>query len=313
MAEAHEVRVERGKGIVGNADQGGWRQVTIIARERWDTLMRQVGASLDPSARRANLLVSGIDLETRAGGRCRLATQGCASAARPVPVSRWTRRRRGCGKRCGPTGAAASSPRCSPTARSPSGTRRAGPTQRTTLRESAAVRGESRASHRGGRGARLARRDDRTYREYLREEQRRQTGGIARRMQRDFHHGLLALLTAAFPLWVLVASAIALYHPPSFTWFSGPFITVGLGVIMLSMGMTLGVDDFRRIARQRRLVVPRRRAAVHRHAVARLEPRLPLRPADRVRRRPRAGVVLPWRHSVERDLPSWRRRTWRCR
>ena len=67
---------------------------------------------------------------------------------------------------------------------------------------------------------------------------------------------VLALLTAAFPLWVLVASAIALYHPPSFTWFSGPFITVGLGVIMLSMGMTLGVGDFRRIARQRPLVVP---------------------------------------------------------
>ena len=63
MAEAPEVRVEAGKGIVGNADQGGWRQVTIITQESWDALMRKVGASLDPAARRANLLVSGIDLE----------------------------------------------------------------------------------------------------------------------------------------------------------------------------------------------------------------------------------------------------------
>ena len=66
----------------------------------------------------------------------------------------------------------------------------------------------------------------------------------------------LAQLTAAFPFWVLVASAIALYHPPAFTWFSGTSITVGLGIIMLCMGMTLDVDDFRRIAKHRRLVVP---------------------------------------------------------
>src|ERR1700692_357468 len=45
-----------------------------------------------------------------------------------------------------------------------------------------AVRGESLASHRDGRGASVARRDDREYREYLREEQRRQRGCIARRM-----------------------------------------------------------------------------------------------------------------------------------
>ena len=56
-----------------------------------------------------------------------------------------------------------------------------------------AARGESLASHRDGRGAPLARRDDREYREYLREEQRRQRGCIARRMQPDFHHGLLSL------------------------------------------------------------------------------------------------------------------------
>src|SRR5688500_20114427 len=43
------------------------------------------------------------------------------------------------------------------------------------------------------RGARMARRDDREYREYLRKEQRSQRGCIARRMQPGFHHGLLAL------------------------------------------------------------------------------------------------------------------------
>ena len=38
----------------------------------------------------------------------------------------------------------------------------------------------------------MARRDDRAYREYVREEQRSQRGCIARRMQRDFHHGLVS-------------------------------------------------------------------------------------------------------------------------
>ena len=54
-----------------------------------------------------------------------------------------------------------------------------------------AARGESLASHRDGRGAPPARRDDREYREYLSEEQRSRRGCIARRMQPDFCHGLL--------------------------------------------------------------------------------------------------------------------------
>jgi BASS family bile acid:Na+ symporter len=67
---------------------------------------------------------------------------------------------------------------------------------------------------------------------------------------------LLAFLTEAFPFWVLICSALALARPALFTWFSGSLITLGLGIIMLSMGMTLGFKDFRRVGRQRSRVLP---------------------------------------------------------
>ena len=67
---------------------------------------------------------------------------------------------------------------------------------------------------------------------------------------------ILAALTNAFPLWVLLASGLALVWPGLFTWFSGPLIPIGLAVIMLSMGMTIGFEDFRRIGRQRGAVLP---------------------------------------------------------
>lgn len=56
-----------GRGIVDNANRGGRRQVTIISRERWAELMRDLGADLPPATRRANLMVSGIDLRDSCG------------------------------------------------------------------------------------------------------------------------------------------------------------------------------------------------------------------------------------------------------
>ena len=54
--------LEAGTGLIGNANRGGRRQVTIISRERWAELTQTLGVDLDPGARRANLMVSGIDL-----------------------------------------------------------------------------------------------------------------------------------------------------------------------------------------------------------------------------------------------------------
>ncbi|MBI4430307.1 MAG: bile acid:sodium symporter family protein [Candidatus Omnitrophica bacterium] len=65
---------------------------------------------------------------------------------------------------------------------------------------------------------------------------------------------LIKRLTDAFPLWVLAGALLALYHPPLFTWFSGPLIPAGLGMIMLGMGLTLSWQNFSEVIRKPRLV-----------------------------------------------------------
>jgi BASS family bile acid:Na+ symporter len=62
-------------------------------------------------------------------------------------------------------------------------------------------------------------------------------------------------LANLFPLWVLTCSGLALFYPQWFTWFSGRMIVWGLAVIMIGMGITLTVDDFRRVARLPRQVM----------------------------------------------------------
>ena len=81
MDSQDRAELEPGRGLVGNADRGGRRQVTVLASERWTELMNEVGASLEPQARRANLVVTGIALENTRGrvlriGSCRLRIGG---------------------------------------------------------------------------------------------------------------------------------------------------------------------------------------------------------------------------------------------
>lgn len=69
------------RGIAGNADQGGRRQVTIIEKEVWSRHMERLGGGLEPSTRRANLMISGVPLRDSRGrilriGECSIRIRG---------------------------------------------------------------------------------------------------------------------------------------------------------------------------------------------------------------------------------------------
>ena len=81
MDKTNSTSLIAGKGLIDNANQSGKRQVTLIEKEVWQRHMEKLGASVDPSARRANLMVSNISLVDSRGrvlqvGSCRLRIAG---------------------------------------------------------------------------------------------------------------------------------------------------------------------------------------------------------------------------------------------
>lgn len=81
MDSVSQATLRVGSGLLGNANQGGKRQVTILEREVWEQLMREVDGLLPASARRANLLISGLSLHRSRKrilriGRCRIRILG---------------------------------------------------------------------------------------------------------------------------------------------------------------------------------------------------------------------------------------------
>lgn len=81
MDAVSRAALRAGKGIVGNADQGGRRQVTLIDRGEWDEVTGALQDRVDPASRRANVLVSGVSLSGSRGrvlriGGCRLRING---------------------------------------------------------------------------------------------------------------------------------------------------------------------------------------------------------------------------------------------
>lgn len=81
MDAVDEAVLEAQRGMVGDANRGLTRQITMIEGESWSRVESKLGVTVDPSARRANLLVSGISLRESRGkiiqvGRCRIRIQG---------------------------------------------------------------------------------------------------------------------------------------------------------------------------------------------------------------------------------------------
>ena len=54
-------------------------------------------------------------------------------------------------------------------------------------------------------------------------------------------------LANLFPVWVLTGAGLALWKPETATWFQPHWIPYFLGLIMLSMGLTLSLEDFSRV------------------------------------------------------------------
>ncbi len=60
LQEVERASVRSNHGLVGNAERGGRRQVTVLSAEDWEAANAQAGSELDPSARRANILVTDL-------------------------------------------------------------------------------------------------------------------------------------------------------------------------------------------------------------------------------------------------------------
>ena len=63
MDRVDSARAIAGRGLVGNANQRGRRQVTLLSRQHWNRITRELASPApDPVVRRANLLLGDIEL-----------------------------------------------------------------------------------------------------------------------------------------------------------------------------------------------------------------------------------------------------------
>lgn len=88
MDPVAEATAVAGQGLAGSVDRSRRRQVTIIAREVWERLMGELGADVSPSSRRANLMVSGVDLEDTRGRTLRVGGVRLAIGGETTPCER---------------------------------------------------------------------------------------------------------------------------------------------------------------------------------------------------------------------------------
>ena len=68
MISLMEAEVKAGEGIRDSAKEPhADRQVTVLSKESWEVATGSIGKSVDPKERRANFIVSGVELEGNVG------------------------------------------------------------------------------------------------------------------------------------------------------------------------------------------------------------------------------------------------------
>ena len=72
VKSTREAKAIANVGLEGDHARGGRRQITVLSEEGWAAACREFGSEVDPSVRRANLLVRGIDLGERIRGELRI-------------------------------------------------------------------------------------------------------------------------------------------------------------------------------------------------------------------------------------------------
>jgi MOSC domain-containing protein YiiM len=92
MDAVASARLIAGRGIAGNADQGGKRQITLLDESAWRDVSASLHAEVDPRLRRANVMLRGIDLyrthrRTLRIGACRIRIYGEVTPCRKMEES----------------------------------------------------------------------------------------------------------------------------------------------------------------------------------------------------------------------------------
>lgn len=65
---------------------------------------------------------------------------------------------------------------------------------------------------------------------------------------------MLGMITQLFPLWALLLSALAFFQPQLFMGIKGQIVPL-LTIIMLCMGLTLSIKDFRNVLASRKALL----------------------------------------------------------